>query len=52
MAFCAKCGAVVADSSAFCEVCGQAIDTDRQFRSSYVSPNPTTKEESIQLCNL
>lgn len=52
MAFCAKCGAVVADSSAFCEVCGQAIDTDRQFRSSYVSPNPATKEESIQLCNL
>lgn len=52
MAFCAKCGAVVTDSSAFCEVCGQAIDTDRQFGSSYVSPNPTTREESVQLCNL
>lgn len=51
MAFCSKCGAVVADTSAFCEVCGQAIDTDRQIGSSYISPNPATKEESIQLCN-
>lgn len=52
MAFCSKCGAVVLDGSSFCEVCGQAIDTDRILGSSHLSPHPATKEESIQLCNI
>ena len=47
MAFCSKCGAVVLDGSSFCEVCGQAIDTDRILGSSHLSPHPATKEESI-----
>ena len=52
MAFCSKCGAVVLDGSSFCEVCGQAIDTDRILGSSHLSPHPATKEESIHLCNI
>ena len=51
MAFCSKCGAVVADGTYYCEICGQPIDTDRLTGSSYITPHPTTKEESIQLCN-
>ena len=51
MAFCAKCGAVLADGTTYCEMCGQVVDYDRPVASTYLPPKPATKEESLRLCD-
>lgn len=50
MAICWNCGAVVADNSSYCEMCGQAIASDTQSVLSSLPPRPANKEESIKLC--